>query len=180
MRTKIGVLIVLFLAVTGIAVAQNSKVKYQGNVEVGYSVGVGNFGLDRINLHTIQGIRVGKYFSTGVGIGLDYYHSYDRYVNPDYTDSELSMPIFWNGKGYLPVSKKASLFFSMDIGASIGLTDGMSDMKGLLLTPALGMSFTLSGKKAITFSLGYNYQEWSESILTINDDAISVKVGFQF
>lgn len=178
---KILLLFLISMFTIGMCRAQSStKVKYQGEVVTGYSLGIGAFNIDRINIHTIHGIRVNQFFSIGVGLGLDYYYHYDWYVNSDYEASELSMPIFLNTKGYLPVSEKTDLFLSLDFGASVGLTDGVSGMKGLLITPSVGSAFKVSDRNSITLSLGYNYQRWSNMGIGINADALSFKVGFQF
>lgn len=160
--------------------AQSSKIKYQGEVLAGYSIGIGTFSYDRINLHTIQGVRFNPYLSLGVGLGLDYYQKFDLYINTDVTASELAMPIYLNVKGYLPVSTKTNIFLSLDLGASIGLTEGISGGKGLMFTPAVGTNFKISPKNSLSVSLGYNYQAWSESGFKINTDAIALRLGFQF
>lgn len=172
MKKKLLLLTVVLISIIGTANAQSTKVKYQGDVQLGYSVGIGTFAADRVNLHMINGVRINEYFSTGVGIGLDYYC---------YNMSELTMPIFLNAKGYLPVSKKTNLFLSMDLGCSVGLTEGFSGMSGFMMTPAIGASFKVANAKAITVSLGYNYQAWSAGgLLSVNTDALSLKVGFAF
>ena len=52
-------------------VSAKGKVSYQGEVDLGYSYGIGKSASERVNLHTIHGIKVGKYFSTGIGTGFD-------------------------------------------------------------------------------------------------------------
>ena len=99
---KLFLLIVTTVISANIAKAQ-VQVTYQGEVDAGYSIGVGTFATSRVNLHTIQGIRIGEYVSTGLGLGLDYYHEF-------YDNGELVIPIYLNIKGYLPVSKKVSTF----------------------------------------------------------------------
>lgn len=175
--------ILLSLSLTVLVIganAQSSKIKYQGEVLTGYSIGIGTFAYDRINLHTIQGVRFNPYLSLGVGLGLDYYHTFDMYVNTEVVASELTLPIYLNAKGYLPVSPKASMFLSFDLGAGIGLTEGVSGYKGLMFTPAVGTSLKVSSKNSLNVSLGYNYQAWSESGFKINTDAITIRLGFQF
>lgn len=145
-----------------------APVKYHGEVDLGYSIGVGTFSTGRVNLHTIQGIQIGEYFSTGVGLGLDYYHEF-------YESGELVIPIYLNLKGYLPVSEKVAPYFSFDIGAGIGATEGVSGMSGMYLTPAIGIK---AGK--FKAQLGYNVQRVSEDGIGISMNAIQIKVGFMF
>lgn len=160
--------------------AQTAQIKYQGEVLAGYSIGIGDFGVDRINIHTIHGVKIGKYFSLGLGFGLDYYHTFNRYLNTSIVASELSMPIFLAPKGYLPVSDKTQLFLGVNVGLSLGLTEGIKGDSGFLITPEVGASFNVSDKNAITVSLAYNHQAWPYRFLIINDDAISIKLGFKF
>lgn len=143
-------------------------VKYHGEVDLGYSIGVGTFATGRVNIHTIQGVQIGKYFSTGIGLGLDYYHEF-------YEKGELTIPIYLNLKGYLPISKKVAPYFSFDIGAGVGATSGVTGMSGLYCTPAVGIK---AGK--FKAQLGYNIQRVSESGIGFNMNAIQIKVGLMF
>ena len=124
---------------------------------------MGIFPTDRVNLHTIQGIQVGKYFSTGLGLGLDYYHEF-------YDSGELVVPIYLNLKGYLPVSEKVSPYFSFDIGVGVGATEGVSGFSGMYCTPAIGVK---AGK--FKAQLGYNIQRVSEDGFGINANAVQIK-----
>lgn len=172
--------ILLFICCLLAVCAHGQNYKYQGEVLGGYSVGIGTFSFDRVNLQTIHGVRFNQYLFAGVGLGVDYFYNFDAYLSDIDSKGELTMPIFFDIKGYLPVSPKVSMFASFDIGAGIGLTEGVSGSKGLMFTPAIGTSLKVSSKNAITISAGYNYQAWSESGFKINTDAISLKLGFQF
>lgn len=174
---KLILLAIAALTIVGTTNAQTPKVKYQGDVQVGFSAGIGTFALDRVNIHMINGVRINKYVSAGIGIGLDCLMPY----NFSYNLPELTMPIFVNAKGYLPVSQKTDLFLSIDLGCSIGLTEGVKGMSGFMFTPAVGASFKVGNSKAITLSAGYNLQSWSSGgLVSINADAISIKLGFSF
>ncbi len=156
-------------AVMSVSVANAQvPVKYQGEVDFGYSIGVGTFSTGRVNVHTIQGARIGEYFSAGLGLGLDYYHEF-------YEQGELAIPIYLNLKGYLPVSEKVSPYFSFDIGVGIGATEGVSGLSGLYCTPSIGVK---AGK--FKAQLGYNIQRISESGIGFNMNAIQIKVGVVF
>ena len=99
---KITLLVIMI--VTAFTLNAQSLVKYHGEINAGYSVGIGTFATNRVNIHTIQGVDISKYFSTGVGIGLDYYHEL-------YEKGELVLPLFLNMKGYLPATETVSPFF---------------------------------------------------------------------
>ncbi len=164
-----GLFLLAVAAAMSVSVANAQvPVKYQGEVDLGYSIGVGTFATGRVNLHTIQGVRIGKYFSTGLGLGLDYYHEF-------YEQGELATPIYLNLKGYLPVSEKVSPYFSFDIGVGIGATEGVSGLSGMYCTPAIGIK---AGK--FKAQLGYNVQRVSESGVGFNANAVQIKVGVVF
>ncbi len=144
--------------------------KYHGEADLGYSIGIGQLAVGRINLQTIQGVQVGKYFSTGLGLGLDYYtNMYDVGYG------ELMMPISLNLKGYLPVSEQVSPYVSFDIGVGVGLTEGVVGYSGLTCTPAVGIKYN-----KFKAQLGYNVQRISESGFGFNMNAIQLKIGMMF
>ena len=147
------------------AAGARTPVKYHGEVDLGYSIGVGTFSTGRVNIHTIQGIQVGKYFSTGIGLGLDVYHE----------GPELMIPIYLNLKGYLPVTSRISPYFSLDVGAGIGASDGMSGLSGATYTPAVGVR--VGRFKA---QIGYNAQCLSDSGVSITMGALQIKAGVTF
>ena len=100
--------LLLLAATAAMAIsAVNAKipVKYHGEADLGYSIGVGTFSTCRANLHTIQGVQVGRYFSAGLGLGLDHYHEF-------YEIGVLAIPIYLNLKGYIPVSEKVAPYIS--------------------------------------------------------------------
>ncbi len=157
-------------AVLSVCAAQaQTPVKYQGEVDLGYSIGVGPVNqlirIGRLNLQTVQGVKVGRYFSTGIGFGLDFYLE---------EEAELILPIYVNFKGYLPVSEKVAPYLSLDLGGGIVLTEDMNG-SGLYLTPAVGV-------KAGMFKaqLGYNIQQLSESGVSVNMNAVQIKLGVVF
>lgn len=154
----------VILLTIGTANAQ-TPVKYHGEVDLGYSLGVGTFAAGRVNLHTIQGVRIGEYFSTGIGLGLDFYHE----------GPELMVPVYLNLKGYLPVTSRVSPYFSLDIGAGVGASAGVSGLSGATYTPAVGIR--VGRFKA---QIGYNAQCLSESGVSITMGALQIKAGVTF
>ncbi len=101
--------------------------KYQGEIAVGYGVGVGAasnvINTDRIVLETVHGARINPYVFVGAGLGINYFYGllddYDLYQGND--DTATILPLFANIKGYYPLSKKTSLSLSLDLGAAIGI-----------------------------------------------------------
>lgn len=174
--------LILSLCLLFSSAAFAQQIKYQGEVQVGYGFGVGDISIDRVNAHMINGARFNQYLSAGLGVGLDYYHGNG--------ESYFSLPIYVNVKGYLPLSDKISLFASLDCGYSVSLSGEeqggwKADVKGFLITPAVGASFKIADSKAINLSLGYMSQKIAYgrsggSTIKDNANAVGLKVGYAF
>ena len=148
---KITLLVIMI--VTAFTLNAQSLVKYHGEINAGYSVGIGTFATNRVNVHTIQGVDISKYFSTGVGI----------------------LPLFLNMKGYLPATETVSPFFSLDLGVGIGLTKGVDGMAGFICTPSVGVKLS-----HCTLQVGYNMQRNSEYGFGYTMGSIQMKLGYIF
>ena len=156
---RIYLLLGLLTLAVGIANAKG-KVSYQGEVDLGYSFGVGKSAAERINIHTIQGIKVGKYFSTGIGTGFDFYYDFDD-------SSEAMVPVYLNLKGYYPVSEKVSPFISCDVGMGVGVTGDLDNDTGLNIAPAVGIVYNM--QKVNNIDLGKPSMS-----------SVQVKIGIMF
>lgn len=150
--------------------SNGSIVKYHSEGLVGFSCPIGPFEYPpcMIYLHTIQGVRVGKYFSAGVGVGLSMLYNF----------SQVFLPIYLNLKGYLPVGEKTSLFLSFDVGGSFGLSmaEVFSGVNTFMLSPALGVS--LNNK--VNISLGYELTKITDGSSSVKMNGLALKVGCIF
>lgn len=165
---RIYLLLGLLTLAVGMANAKG-KVSYQGEVDLGYSFGIGKSAAERINIHTIQGIKVGKYFSTGIGTGFDFYYDFDD-------SSEAMVPVYLNLKGYYPVSEKVSPFISCDVGMGVGVTGDLDNDTGLTIAPAVGIVWGV-----FKAQVGYNMQKVNN--IDLGKPAMSsvqVKIGIMF
>lgn len=160
-----SILVALFMLCVTAGYAQDG-IKYQGEVDLGYSIGVGDFALNRLNLHTIHGAKINQNLSLGVGIGLDYYHE---------GGGDLMMPIFVNAKGYYPVTEKFSPYASLDLGYGVGVTEGVSGLGGFYWSPAVGVKYD-----KFKFQIGYASQSLSESGVSVNMGSVQFKIGLAF
>lgn len=159
----------LFITVLLISISSawaQVPVKYQGEVDLGYSIGVGTWATGRVNIHTIQGAMIGDYFSAGVGFGVDIYHE---------GGTDILVPIYLNLKSYVPTNSNVSPYVSFDIGAGVGATEYVSGLSGLMLTPALGVKVGM-----FKVQIGYNMQKISESGVSVGFNAIQFKLGVAF
>ena len=163
---KLFLLMITAVCIVSSASAQ-TPIKYQGEVDLGYSLGVGEFALGRVNIHTVHGAKIGDYFSAGIGIGLDMYH--------DEGTTDIMVPIYLNLKGYLPTNTKITPYASFDIGAGIGASEYVTGLSGMYLTPAIGMKIGM-----FKAQLGFNVQKLSESGVSVSMNAVQIKVGVVF
>ena len=165
---RVSLFLSLLLLTVGFASAKG-KVSYQGEVDLGYSFGVGKRASGRVNIHTIQGIKVGKYFSTGIGTGFDFYYDFDD-------SSEAIVPVYLNLKGYYPVSKNVSPFVSCDVGLGVGVTGDLDNDTGLTVAPAVGVVWGV-----FKAQLGYNMQKVKNIDLgKLSMSSVQVKIGIMF
>lgn len=144
-----------------------NEIMYQGEVDLGYSIGVGLFATNRVNLHTVHGAKINKHLSAGIGLGLDFYHEGDPL--------QIMMPIFLNVKGYYPINEKFSPYASLDLGYGLGVTDGLNGLSGFYWSPAIGVKY-----EKFKFQIGYTSQSLSESGVSLNMGAFQFRVGLVF
>lgn len=165
---RVSLFLSLLLLTVGFASAKG-KVSYQGEVDLGYSFGVGKRASERVNIHTIQGIKVGKYFSTGIGTGFDFYYDFDD-------SSEAIVPVYLNLKGYYPVSKNVSPFVSCDVGLGVGVTGDLDNDTGLTVAPAVGVVWGV-----FKAQVGYNMRKVKNIDLgKLSMSSVQVKIGIMF
>lgn len=149
------------------------KSGYKGIVELGYQVGIGDFGLDRLKINIINGYQFNPYFSLGIGTGMRYYFDVDGLLIPVFADFRANF-----------TDNKFSPYFSLGIGYSFDATYDFEGV-GFLLNPTLGLSIQISDKSAINVGLGYemqkmSYYDYYGGSNSINSGAISLNVGLSF
>lgn len=133
-------------------VKKHLKIKYQGEVNVGYAYESiynddyygDSYRMSNIYFNTVHGILISKYFYTGLGVGLHY----------AYNGEELMIPLFVNFKGILPVKDICSLYLSISPGYQFGTyrVDGFHWKSGL------GVNY-----KRYNFDVGFYYHDMKNS-----------------
>lgn len=161
-------IIFLFLLVSSLSSFAQSEIrgKYQGEVDLGYSFGTGNFSTNRINIHTTHGVRLGDIIFIGAGTGVDYYHD---------DSSELMLPIFANAKGYIPVGSSVETYLSANLGYGLGLTEGVKGIGGMLWSISAGVKI-----QKFKVQVGYTSQRLTESGIGVDLNAIQLGIGIVF
>lgn len=137
-----------------------AKTGYKGFVDLGYTIGTGDFGVDRIELNTSHGYQFNPYLYVGAGLGINYY-----------SDPELvGMPIFANIRANV-LDNKIAPFVDLKIGYT-GI-----DVIGFYLATSVGCRIGLGKRTAINVGLGYTLQKLEDSA---NCGGFALKAGFEF
>ena len=151
---------------------------YKGIVELGYQIGTGDYGMDRLKLDVINGYQINPYFSLGLGVGLRYYFDADDAVIPIFADFRANF-----------IDNPISPYLSLGIGYSFDATNNFDGL-GFLLSPTIGVSFKISDKSALNVGIGYEMQNMNSYSYDsygdyygsghVNSGAISIVVGISF
>lgn len=150
------------------AFAQNGKVRYQGEVNVGYGIGMGNFKVDRFHIETIHGACINPHLFVGGGVGLSLY---DRGL--------ATIPVFADVKGYFTKGRIVPYAF-----ANLGY--GFGDEKGFYGAGGLGVDFSIGSMMGTHVNLGYQSQGIANNVDKnglygpSNMGAFLLQAGFRF
>lgn len=150
---------------------------YRGFVDLGYSFGVGDYNVDRLEFSTSHGYQFSPNFYLGVGAGLNYFH-----------DGEVaSVPLFANPRVDFSTGQ-ISPFIDLKVGYTVS-----EYVEGFYLAPSVGVRFDIQNNKGINLSLGYTMQKaeayydyydyngyYSSYYGNVNIGAITLKLGLDF
>lgn len=143
----------LLLAMASVSLCAQSL---KGNSYKGYadfSLSPGNDGVYyKVNtmgyaLTTSQGYQINPYIYLGAGLGVHLY-SMDNF------ETSVALPIFANFRVNF-TKTKVSPFFDAKIGYSV------VDLKGLYLSPSLGVRIGLSDNLGLNIKVGYSAQKFT-------------------
>ncbi len=149
---------------------------YKAIVELGYQIGVGDFGMDRLKLNIINGYQINPYFSLGFGTGLRYYFDEEAALIPVFADFRANF-----------MDNNVSPYLSLGVGYTFDATNSFEGV-GFLLNPTVGVSLKVSDKSVMNIGLGYEMQKMDFYLFgydyyyssSENSGAISISVGISF
>ena len=123
------------------------KPGYNINIEMGYEIGVGDLGMDRLKLNIINKYQINPNFSLGFGTGLRYYFDAEAALIPVFADFRANF-----------IDNYISPYLALCIGYSF---DATNDFEGvdLFLSINTGVSFKVSDKSAMNVGIGYEMQK---------------------
>ena len=141
---------------------------YRGFVELGYTVGTGDWGANRVEFATSHGYQFNPYFYAGLGAGVNYYHEGDGVVE---------VPIFADLRADI-LNNWITPYVDFRIGYTV------YDYTGFYMSPTVGCRFAFDNSLALNFGIGYTMQKvelssryYSERI---NLGGFSIKLGIEF
>lgn len=152
---------------------------YRGFVDIGYTVGLGDFDLNRINFSTSHGYQFNPYLFVGIGIGAQYFDDSEEWLCPIFADVRCN------------IIKNTPLipFIGIKGGYSFYPEDSFEDV-GAYINPSVGAKYMISSKCAVNLSVGYTAQlfDYVETInsgaqiktTTKNMGGFTISAGFEF
>lgn len=138
-----------------------NKTGYKGFVDLGYTIGVGDWAVDRLEISTSHGYQFNPYLYAGAGVAANYY-----------LDAEVfGLPIFAHVRGNI-LDNSISPYVDFRIGYS-----PLKDVLGLYMAPSVGCKIY-----SFNVSLGYVMQKVTDDYydITVNCGGFSLKVGYEF
>ena len=162
-------LLLLFALVSSGACAQRPS-RYQGEFNMAYAIGVGNLGLDRLNVETVHGVRFSPYLMAGVGLGIHMYTWQGM--------RSTLVPIFVDMKGYF-MRRRTSPYLGIDLGYGIG-TGVDRGVGGLYVSPTFGVSCGLGGNAAFILGIAFQSQQLLVNSVSVSFNAVAVKAAVTF
>ena len=144
---------------------------YKGFIDLGYTIGAGDFGEGRISFMTTHGYQFNPYFFAGIGTGVNYFHKSEAWGIPIYADFRGNLM----NNGITP-------FVDFKIGYSV------LDAEGFFLSPSIGCRFAIGEKSGLNISVGYEVQKAKMGVYTKyvsyssneNCGGVAIKVGIDF
>lgn len=144
---------------------------YRGFADFSYSLGVGDFAIDRVGITTSHGYQIAPQFFAGAGVGVNYFYDSDWF----------NVPIFAEFRSDI-LNSDITPFADVRVGYAVG------DVKGFYLNPSVGCRFSLSDDMGFNVSIGYTMQKcdilwnssWSYLQSRENMGCIDFKIGIDF
>jgi len=159
---------------------------YSGIIEIGYALGVGDYGINNFRFNFINGIKIGKYSSFGLGIGFRrYYEELENYTDRYLFSNKNQMPVFLDLRTSFS-TRTVTPYIALGIGGSAGIDSTESRQEGLYLSPSAGIWFNLSDRFAVFTGIAYELQRLEyvliadESHFKKNTSSISFNIGISF
>ena len=172
----------------------NGEIKegYHGFVDLGYSVGVGDYTFDRFEQSSSHGFQFNPYFFLGGGLGFQFMQKYeppDMDITLDSRDFMVDIPIYAETRITF-INGKISPFISGRGGYYL------THNGGTYLNASIGCRFAIGINQAINVLIGYSSEklefdtferfnssssmDYSTEKRKLSTEGISIRVGYEF
>jgi hypothetical protein len=148
---------------------------YKGMIDMGYSIGVGDWGMNRFRLTITNGYQFNPFFYLGFATGIRYFENND-----------IAIPLLIAFRVNV-LNQKNTPYIALNGGYAYSFEyDG-----SIVIHPEVGMSFKLARKSDLHVGIGFDLQDVAFRIPDINgyysqyetyekSGAISLSVGISF
>lgn len=152
-------------------------VKYRGEISIGGAFsGTAhvdaivdakfNVSLSRPFLETVHGVMISDYIFVGAGVGLQYYAGklgdlQNYYEFAPESLNTLTVPIFVNVKGFLPLNNNIKPFINLGLGGSVVACTDLAIVEN---TYGHKHAYDVDGGFYCDFGAGVEYKRWSVGI----------------
>ena len=127
---------------------------YHVFVDLGYTLGIGDYKFGRIEINTTHGYQFNPHFFVGGGLGLHFmteYNTPDMNIALDYRKELLDIPIYGNVRWTI-INNKVTPFIDGKIGHYV------TNRGGLYASISFGCRVSIYNTQGINFSIGYSYE----------------------
>lgn len=192
MKRTTLLLTLILIASIGVRAQNVATNCYRGFVDLGYAVGIGDYGFGRVEVNTSHGYQINPYLFIGAGVGLHFAASYetsDMEIALDTRDSKVDIPVFANAH-FNFMKKKFSPF--VDIKGGTYVNNG----GGLYVSASVGCRIAINKKQGINIGVGYASEklefetfehfvgkyslDYTRKAAKLDTEAITMRVGFEF
>lgn len=147
---------------------------YQGFVDIGYTFGTGDYGLNSVDVVTSHGVQIiPTYLFTGIGTGIQYFHEVKK----------CAIPLFVDVRTCMIGEENVSPFVDLKIGYS-AIPDKGNDISegGIFLNPTIGCTFVIKDFIALNAGIGYTFEQAKIPVIDRrkNIGGFSLRIGIQF
>lgn len=172
---RLVAILLCFVGLSSVVKAEIDDLEgYQGFIDVGYSFGTGDYGLNSVDVTTTHGVQVvPTYLFLGVGAGLQYF------TEPE----KCAIPMFVDARSCFLPEENVSPFVDVKIGY-VGIPDKSEKLSsgGAYINPSVGCTYIVKDFVALNISLGYTFEQAKVFGLDKrkNIGGFALKFGVQF
>ena len=157
---------------------------YRGIIEVGYGLGVGDYGLNNFRFNFINGFKIGN-SSLGLGVGYRRYFT-ENTIAPYLVSKKSEVPVFLDFRTHFS-ERKVTPYFAIGVGGTASSDTTQSAKDRLFFTTSGGIWLNLSDRFAVFAGIAYELQKLELSDTNPytgnyrkNSNSLSLNVGIAF